>query len=456
MSKVSIIIPCYRQAQFLAATIESALAQTHRDLEVIVIDDGSPDHTAEVAARYASDPRFRYLRQENTGLPGARNRGLAETTGEYVCFLDSDDLLLPDKCRRQVEVLAANPKLGFVYCDITTIDEKGIVVPDQFSIAAVPRDLSGNLFGTLIQGGYFPPHTVMVRRSVLEAVGGFDPALGGHADYELWLRISGAGYPAHFIAERLASYRVHSASMSKDGRHMRDTRIATLNKIARLYPEQFGPGVDRLQQSIEDLFAANLWLRKQQEEAVVATAALPAGDGEVPPGLESYPFMRNLGKAKRGKGKENQSAIWDVSIDGRHDRGIYMQPPIDLTFRVPTGKRGRFLTAVCVHPLAWEKPNAGGCEFHVRIDGRVAHIVALDPVHIVADRHWHELAIDVPERADGCHEVYLEVRPSGGSTAYRWGIWRTPKFVYASEVVAEAPVPATSRPATPTASLATP
>ncbi|HEY0967490.1 MAG TPA: hypothetical protein VGD88_08880 [Opitutaceae bacterium] len=144
----------------------------------------------------------------------------------------------------------------------------------------------------------------------------------------------------------------------------------------------------------------------------------------------AFHFLDHLGKAGRSKGKPDQTAIWDVTIDGRQDRGIYMQPPVDLTFRVPTGERGRFQSAVCVHPLAWDKPGAGGCEFHLRIDGRVVHVVALDPVNIPADRHWHELNVAVPARADGFHEISIEVRPIGGSNAYRWGIWRAPKFSY--------------------------
>lgn len=430
MSKVSIIIPCFKQAHFLAQAVDSALAQTHAELEVVVIDDGSPDDTAAVAARYAGDPRFKYIRQENTGLPGARNRGIRESSGDYLCFLDSDDTYTPTKVARQAALLDADPQLGWAYCDIVTVDEAGAALPDQFSIASTKRDLSGDLFTSLMLGGYFPPHTVMIRRSVLDAVGGFDPELGGHADYELWLRVAGAGYRAAFVPETLAHYRVHGSSMSKDGEHMHATRVATLVKIARLYPDKVAVGADRLQQSIVDLFTANQWMRRQQEEAPAGIGGLGAGADEDAAGGETYPFLRHFGKARRGKGREDQAAIWDVTIDGRQDRGIYMQPPVELTFRLPTGERGRFLSAVCVHPLAWDKPGAGGCEFHVRIDGRVVHVVALDPINIPADRHWHELAIAVPARADGFHEISLEVRPIGGSNAYRWGIWRAPKFSY--------------------------
>ncbi len=155
------------------------------------------------------------------------------------------------------------------------------------------------------------------------------------------------------------------------------------------------------------------------------SSEIPAITGE-----QAFHLMEMLDGARRTKGKAEQAALWDVTIDDRQDRGICLQPPVDLTFRVPTGAGGRFLSAVCVHPLAWDKPGAGGCEFHLRIDSRVVHVVALDPINIPADRHWHELNVAVPERAEGFHEISLEVRPVGGSTAYRWGIWRAPKFSY--------------------------
>lgn len=263
MTKVSIIIPAYKQADYLAKTIESALGQTHNEIEVIVVDDGSPDHTPEVAARYRDRANFKYVRQENAGLAGARNRGIIESTGAYLCFLDSDDLYLNEKVAKQALLLDRNPDVGFVYCDLTTIDEHDQPVADQFHVADLKRELSGNIFHSLLQGGYFPPHTVMIRRSVLDQVGPFDPVLGGYADYELWLRVSGAGFKTVFLPERLVLYRRHSANMSKDGQHMGETRLATLRKIARLYPDRAGEGLDRLQQALIETNVANVWMQRK-------------------------------------------------------------------------------------------------------------------------------------------------------------------------------------------------
>src|ERR1051326_2641403 len=108
--------------------------------------------------------------------------------------------------------------------------------------------------------GRHSPHTVMIRRSVLAAVGDFDGDLGGNADYELWLRVSAAGHRACFIDEKLAYYRTYPTSMSKDGQHMTETRVAAFRKICRQYPDLVGQALSNLQQSNQDLFVANGWL----------------------------------------------------------------------------------------------------------------------------------------------------------------------------------------------------
>src|SRR5215212_2774004 len=108
---VSVISPCYNQAHFLGEAIESVLAQSYRPFEIVVVDDGSPDNTSEVAARY---PRVRCIRQENQGLAGARNTGIRESKGEYLVFLDADDRLLPEALEVGVNNLKAHPECAFV------------------------------------------------------------------------------------------------------------------------------------------------------------------------------------------------------------------------------------------------------------------------------------------------------------------------------------------------------
>jgi glycosyltransferase involved in cell wall biosynthesis len=460
MSRTSIIIPAFNQARFLSQAIESALGQAGAEVEVVVVDDGSTDETPEVIGRYLADPRFKSVRQPNTGLPGARNRGIAESVGDYLCFLDSDDYYLPEKVARQAALLAADPELGFVYCDITTVDDTGQPVLEQFSIAKLQRELSGNLFSSLMLGGFFPPHTVMIRRAVLDQVGGFDPDLGGHADYDLWLRVSGAGFKAVFLPETLAFYRTHADSMSKDGQHMAETRLATFRKMVRMYPERVSEGLQQLQQANHDLFLANQWLQRQwterqaelekqflanqslqqaNQELHITNQALGKANQELHRQVESggiglpddgraYFLIPHVDKARLTKGQPDQVAIWEATIDGASSRAIYLQPPAELMFKLPTGARGTFTTAVAIHPEAWDKPDAGGCEFHLRIDDRLVFVVALDPAHLLADRHWHEIRLDIPGNSTNAHHITLATR-SVGPIAYRWALWRSPTFL---------------------------
>lgn len=427
-SKVSIVIPMFNQAQYAAQAIESALGQTHPNVEVIAVDDGSTDNTPAVAAQFAGRPNFKYLRQDNTGLPGARNRGLAEATGDHVCFLDSDDYFAPEKVARQAQLLDENPELGFVYCDIVTVDPAGKPVAEQFSIGKISRVLSGNIFQSLMQGGYFPPHTVMIRRDILSRLGGFDALLGGHADYELWLRVSGAGYKTCYQDEPLAFYRTHPDSMSKDGLHMNETRVATFQKIARLYPDAFAESLNHLQQTAADYFHANQMLRQTSTQSYDGGFAEKNSTAGAAASTQSHSLLQLHGQARLAKGKPEQTAIWEATLDGKAAKAIYLQPPAELVFRLSTGARGSLITAVTIHPDAWEKPEAGGCEFHIRADGRLAYVLAIDPARLSTDRHWHEIKIEIPETPNGFHELALETKSIGPNT-FRWALWRTPRFV---------------------------
>jgi len=427
MPKVSIIIPAYNQGRFLAVAIDSALQQTYRDLEVIVVDDGSTDETRDVAARFGD--RITYIHQKNTGLPGARNRGIREARGEYLCFLDSDDFYHPEKIQRQVELLEADPQIGFVYCDIITTDEAGQAVAEQSSVNSPTRQMSGNIFQTLMMAGYFPPHTVMIRRKVVEAVGEFDPALGGHADYDLWLRVSAAGHAACFIDEKLAYYRTYPTSMSKDGAHMAETRLATFKKICQHHPELVARSIHNLQQSNQNLFLANAWLNRNWEKVLNGGISVSSGPDE--PG-EQFSFVKHVHQASLSKGKKEQLAVWDVTLNEISSRAIFLQPPAELAFSVPVSEPGELITAIAVHPEAWNKPKAGGCEFYVRVDGRVAFVEAIDPIHIPRDRCWHEIRLCIPQSPSGQHQVTFETRALGNSVDFRWALWRKPRFTWHS------------------------
>jgi glycosyltransferase involved in cell wall biosynthesis len=221
---VSVVIPCYRQAQFLAEAIESALAQTYRDTEVVVVNDGSPDDTAAVAARY----HVRYVEQKNGGLSEARNAGLALSRGEFVVFLDADDRLTPDAVRVNVALLSADPALGFVAGYSRYISREG-----QPMQTDPPRWAGADRYVELLRRNRIRhPAMVMFRRSVFDRVGGFDPSVDACADYDMYLRVS-REYRVLFHDALVAEYRRHGENMSLDAALMLRQLSRTMRKQRR-------------------------------------------------------------------------------------------------------------------------------------------------------------------------------------------------------------------------------
>lgn len=261
MPLVSVIIPCFRQAQFLPHAVRSVLEQTVQDVEVVVVDDGSPDDPIARLGSMASDPRVVTMRQQNRGLALARNAGLAASHALYLVFLDADDWLAPAFCERLASVLNRDPEWGFAYSDIHRVyDEPASGVPKhelEYSVGASRSLLTGAILPSLLIGGYFPPNAVMIPRPVLERVGPFDPELGGHADWDLWMRILATGYGARYVDEKLAYYRLHGANMSRDQEHMRATRVLALAKLLRSSPDVAAAALHEVSRTAEEQYQAN-------------------------------------------------------------------------------------------------------------------------------------------------------------------------------------------------------
>jgi glycosyltransferase involved in cell wall biosynthesis len=181
---VSIVIPCYRGERFLAEAIESCLAQTHQAVEVVVVDDASPDGCLAIAERFAqTDPRVRIVRRsQNGGVSRAFNDGFAAARGEYLTRLAQDDVFEPFAVERMIARLReGRPGAGLVYCDFTEIDDAGNVVRDVIRTPP-PEDVLayGNRMGLC----------VMWSREVWQTVGGFNPDFDAAEDYEYWLRVT--------------------------------------------------------------------------------------------------------------------------------------------------------------------------------------------------------------------------------------------------------------------------
>lgn len=185
MPKVSVIIPTYNCAHYLEQAIESAMNQTYRDLEIIVLDDGSTDDTAQVVRKYEAN--IRYIRQDNRGLPAARNHAIESSSGELIALLDADDWWEPTKLAEQVSILVEDPELCLVYSDLEVVFDDGSIIPSFLS--SRPLAASGYVFDKLLQSGFILPSTVLLRRSYLEQVGMFDESMRSHEDIDLWLRM---------------------------------------------------------------------------------------------------------------------------------------------------------------------------------------------------------------------------------------------------------------------------
>ncbi|MGA3170992.1 MAG: glycosyltransferase [Chthoniobacteraceae bacterium] len=227
--EVSVVIATYNYGRFLAGAIESALAQTHKPMEIIVVDDGSTDGTADVAARYAD--RIRYLRKPNGGVSSARNAGIAAAHGELIALLDADDRWLPGKLKRQVAQFLADPKVGMVHTGSRIFDHD-----TGATLCEVSPPVELDFHGLMNCCAVSTPSTV-IRREVFQSVGRFDETLEEAEDWDLWLRIAAGGWRIVGCSETYVEYRTHvsNASRSNPVRSFRNC-MTVLEKALKFHP----------------------------------------------------------------------------------------------------------------------------------------------------------------------------------------------------------------------------
>jgi hypothetical protein len=222
---VSVVIPCFGQSHFLGEAIESVLAQTYPHLEVLVIDDSSPDNASEVAGRY---PGVRCLRCDNRGMAGARNLGIRSTSGDFLVFLDSDDRLRPKAIETGVHLLHEHPEAAAASGRFRRIAQDGTAI-ETFEQPIVrrqhyPRQLTENWAG-------FPARSIY-RRAVFEHVVGFDPELDATADFGLNLEII-RQFPVWSHGELVAEHRTHGGNSSADAARMLVQSLAAVKRQRR-------------------------------------------------------------------------------------------------------------------------------------------------------------------------------------------------------------------------------
>lgn len=213
---VSIVLPTYNRGHLLEGAVRSCLAQTYANIEVIVVDDGSKDHTPLVGERLMrEDARVRYVRQENQKLPAALNTGHEAARGEYLTWTSDDNRFEPDAIRRMVEHMEAHPKVGLLYCDVRLEDEFGA------SLGPRPRKGPEHLWRESCVGYCF-----LYRADVYRAVGPYDRTMFLAEDYDYWLRISKQFPVEHLSGPILYVVRIHGGSLSEQYRPEVDVQCA--------------------------------------------------------------------------------------------------------------------------------------------------------------------------------------------------------------------------------------
>jgi len=226
---VSVVVPCFNAKQYVDEALGSVRNQTYSALDIIAVNDGSTDETPKLLERQAEcDPRVRLVHQANRGLPAARNAGLRQARGEFVCFLDADDVLLPDKIEKQVRYLRDNPSTDLVYSDYLIGDDRlewtGLVA------ARMPRC---ELIEAYARKNWFAPMVPLLRRRLIERVGEFDETLRASEDWDYWIRCAEAGGIFGYLPGPIAIYRTHASQMHNDSARMFANGKRVLNKHFR-------------------------------------------------------------------------------------------------------------------------------------------------------------------------------------------------------------------------------
>lgn len=231
---VSVIVPAFNAEAFLADAVRSALAQTWKTLEVVVVDDGSTDRTGAIAHELAAaDGRVRVLHGPNKGVSAARNQGIAAASGSLLCFLDADDVYLPDKVERQVAFLDQFPACDLVYSDYYVAD---LSLAPGLLICRRPPFLISDV---LTFRNWFAPLSPLLRASLAERIAGFDETLAGSEDWDYWIRASECGLLS-YLPGPVGVYRRHSNQTTRNWELMRKHIERVIVKHRRRGSEAWG------------------------------------------------------------------------------------------------------------------------------------------------------------------------------------------------------------------------
>lgn len=226
-SLITIIIPTYNYACFISEAIDSVLSQTYTHWECYIVDDGSTDNTSDVVDQYTSiDTRIHFIRQENAGPAAARNNGIKHSNGEFIQFLDADDLIASDKIRQQLSFLESNPTVDIVYGDMryfrseAPIDLLYSMFEPDMPWMPMASGVGREILLPLLSQNIMVSNAPLIRRSVIHDVGLFDETLEALEDWQYWLRCANLNKRFEFkdFPDGLALVRLHRSSTSQSGR----------------------------------------------------------------------------------------------------------------------------------------------------------------------------------------------------------------------------------------------
>ncbi len=232
MPTISVIIPAYNAERTILETIESVQNQTIFDFEIIVINDGSNDQTLNLL-QSIQDERLKIFSYENGGLSVARNRGISHATGEFIAFLDADDLWTPDKLELQLAALQQHPEAGVAYSWTYFMYEQ-----EEYSYADESSFFEGNVYPDLLVRNFLHNGSnPLIRRKAVESVGEFDPACAGSADWDYWLRLA-PDWPFVLVPKTQIFYRQSSGSMSYKVEVMEEAAMIVIEKAYQVAPPE--------------------------------------------------------------------------------------------------------------------------------------------------------------------------------------------------------------------------
>ncbi|HEV2123046.1 MAG TPA: glycosyltransferase [Chloroflexota bacterium] len=232
---VSVIMPAYNAEQWIEAAIVSVKAQSHRDVQLIVVDDGSTDATASIVRSVA--PEASLLSQSNQGVSAARNAGIAAAKGDYIAFLDADDSWLPRKLERQLQVFLQNPDAGLVHTGSIEVDKCDTVLAEKLDGAEGWAAVDLFLYRRAVVGG---GSSAMIRSQVCQTVGAFSTDLSTTADWDYYIRIA-EHFEFSFVREGLIRYRFHGMNMHDNIDLARHDMLLASRRALRRRPDLYGP-----------------------------------------------------------------------------------------------------------------------------------------------------------------------------------------------------------------------